>query len=263
MEGSPNYGHDINGNNPFTSTLPGGYYNLTTPNPAYWSNVDYIVATAAANGLQCFFTPLDEGGWTNTSLANGTTRCYAYGQFLGNRYKDSPNVIWNMGNDFQNWGNSRQRCCNSGDCRRHQERGHQPLMTIELNYEVSESQDDPNWISRITVNGVYTYYPTYDETLVAYNKPNIMPVLFLEEHYEFENVGGELGTPNVLRRQEYWSLTAGALVGHYVRQRLRLAIQPAGSRTWILPERHNWVISRIFSLAGIGIIWFQIRHTRS
>jgi len=88
------------------------------------------------------------------------------------------------------------------------------LMTIALNSPVSESQDDPNWISRITANGVYTYHPTYDETLVAYNKPNIMPVLFLEEHYEYENVGGEFGTPNVPRRQEYWSLTSGALAGH-------------------------------------------------
>jgi hypothetical protein len=41
-----------------------------------------------------------------------------------------------------------------------------------------------------------------------------MPALFLEEHYEYENVSGELGTPNVLRRQEYWSLTAGCLAGN-------------------------------------------------
>src|SRR5207249_1739704 len=102
-EGSPNYGRDVNGNNPFTRTLTGGYYDLTTPNPAYWSHVDYIVQTAAASGLQCVFTPLDQGGWTQTSLRNGTKCCYQYGQFLGNRYKDSPNIIWNLGNDFQNW----------------------------------------------------------------------------------------------------------------------------------------------------------------
>src|SRR5205823_8911994 len=41
-----------------------------------------------------------------------------------------------------------------------------------------------------------------------------IPVLFLEAHYEFENIVGELGTPNVLRRQEYWSLTSGSLAGH-------------------------------------------------
>ena len=88
-EGSPNYGHDVNGNNPFTSTLPGGYYDLTTPNQAYWSHVDYIVQTAGVHGLQCLFTPLDQGGWSATATANGTNRCYQYGQFLGNRYRNS------------------------------------------------------------------------------------------------------------------------------------------------------------------------------
>ena len=87
-------------------------------------------------------------------------------------------------------------------------------ITIELNYVVSESLDDPNWWPILTVNGVYTYYPTYDESYVAYNKSNFLPDLFLEEHYEYATVGGELGTPNVLRRQEYWSLTAGCLAGY-------------------------------------------------
>ena len=213
-EGSSNYGRDINGNNPFMSTLTDGYYDLTTPNQAYWSHVDYIVQTAATNGLQCVFTPLDQGGWTQTSLTNGTNRCYQYGQFLGDRYKNSPNIIWNLGNDFQNWAMQQNDAVilAIADGIKSVDTNH--LMTIELNSTVSESQDDPNWISRITANGVYTYYPTYHETLVAYNKSNIMPVLFLEEHYEYENVGGEFGTPNVLRRQEYWSLTSGALAGH-------------------------------------------------
>ena len=102
-EGTPNYGRDVNGNNPFTATLAGGYYDLTTPNEAYWSHVDFIVQQAAAHGLQCLFTPLDQGGWTQTSLVNGTTRCQQYGQFLGNRYRNYPNIIWNLGNDFQDW----------------------------------------------------------------------------------------------------------------------------------------------------------------
>src|SRR5215510_1752819 len=104
-EGTPNYGRDVNGNNPFTATLAGGYYDLTTPNEAYWSHVDFIVQTAAAHGLQCLFTPLDQGGWTETSRTNGVARCTQYGQFLGNRYRNSPNIIWNFGNDFQNWRN--------------------------------------------------------------------------------------------------------------------------------------------------------------
>ena len=87
-EGEADYGRDVNGNNPFISTLGGGFYDLTTPNEAYWSHVDYLVQQAAASGLQCLVTPLDQGGWTQTSLANGTSRCEQYGQFLGNRYKN-------------------------------------------------------------------------------------------------------------------------------------------------------------------------------
>src|SRR4029453_18002583 len=102
-EGSPNYGHDVNGNNPFTSTLTGGYYDLTPPNEAYWNHVDYTVKQAPKNGLPGWFTPLDQGGWTQTSLANGTSGCQQYGQFLGNRYRNYPNIIWNFGNDFQQW----------------------------------------------------------------------------------------------------------------------------------------------------------------
>jgi Protein of unknown function (DUF4038)/Putative collagen-binding domain of a collagenase len=213
-EGQANYGRDVNGNNPFTSTLTGGYYDLTTPNKAYWSHVDYIVQQAAENGLQCLFTPLDQGGWTQTSLVNGTSGCQQYGQFLGKRYRNSPNIIWNLGNDFQNWRNEQNEAPILAivDGIRSTDPNH--LITIQLDFPVSESQDDTNFIPRINTNGVYTYYPTYAETYVAYNKPAVMPVLFLEENYEDEANLGELGTPFVLRHQEYWSLTAGALAGH-------------------------------------------------
>ena len=213
-EGTPNYGRDVNGNNPFTATLAGGYYDLTTPNEAYWSHVDFIVQQAAAHGLQCLFTPLDQGGWSNTAIQNGTTSCQQYGVFLGNRYRNSPNIIWNLGNDFQGWSIPQYEAPILAivDGIRSTDPNH--LITIQLDYPVSNSQDDTNFIPRINTNGVYTYYPTYAETYVAYNKPTVMPVLFLEENYEDENNQGELGTPFVLRHQEYWSLTAGALAGH-------------------------------------------------
>jgi cell division septation protein DedD len=214
-EGQANYGRDVNGNNPFTVTYGGtGFYDLSTPNEAYWSHVDFIVQTAAANGLQCLFTPLDQGGWGQTAIYNGVAKCTQYGQFLGNRYKNYPNIVWNLGNDFQQWRDPRYEAPILAivDGIRSTDPNH--LITVQLDYPVSESQDDANFIPRINTNGVYTYYPTYAECYVAYNKPTIMPVLFLEENYENENNQGELGTPFVLRHQEYWSLTAGALAGH-------------------------------------------------
>ena len=102
---------------------------------------------------------------------------------------------------------------------------------------MSCSQDDPNWIPRINTNGVYTYYPTYAETYVAYNKPTVMPVLFLEENYEDENNLGEPGTPFVLRHQE-------VLVSHrrrfgrtYVRKLLDRQVRPCVATAPKQPER--------------------------
>ena len=213
-EGQANYGHDLAGNNPFTRT--GGYYDLTAPNESYWAHVDYIVQTAATNGIQCMFTPLDQGGWTSTSLANGTSRCYQYGQFLGSRYKNAANVFWNFGNDFQLWATAANDAVILNIAQGVKSADTVHPITIELNYDVSQSMDDKNWWPIISVNGVYTGFPTFYETLNAWNLTNAKPAILLEAHYEFETVGGEgneTGTPNVLRRQEYWSLLSGALVG--------------------------------------------------
>lgn len=213
--GQANYGHDTNGNNPFTRTLDGRYYDLTTPNQVYWSHVDWLARTAATNGLQCVFTPLDQGGWMKTALANGTDGCRQYGRFLGDRYKDYSNIFWNMGNDFQNWSTATNDAVilaiadgiKSVDA-------HHP-MTIELDYMVSDSLADPNWAREVSVNGIYTYYMPYTESLLGYNRPNHGPCLFLEGNYEFENNNRvQPPGPLVLRLQEYWSLLSGCLAGH-------------------------------------------------
>jgi len=207
-------GSMLDGTTPFTNTIAGGYWDLTTPREAYWSHVDYIVQTAAANGIQVLLTPLDEGGLSDTALANGTSRCRQYGQFLGNRYKNSPNIFWQDGNDFQNWRTASYDAVITSIALGIKDNDTNHIHTIQLDYPISDSLEDPNWWPIVSVNGVYTYYPTYDECLVAYNRANYMPVLFLEEHYEYENVSGEMGAPNVLRRQEYWSLLSGSLAGH-------------------------------------------------
>lgn len=213
--GQANYGHDLNNNNPFTNSLAGGYYDLTTPNPAYWSHVDWLALTAATNGLQCVFTPLDQGGWMKTALANGTNACFHYGQFLGNRYKDQPNIFWNMGNDFQNWQTATNDAVILAIAEGIRSADTNHPMTCELNYWVSDSLTDPNWASEISVDGIYTYYMTYAESLAAYNRANHLPCLFLEGNYEFENNSGrQPPAPLVLRLQEYWSLLSGCLAGH-------------------------------------------------
>ena len=68
------------------------------------------------------------------------------------------------------------------------------------------------WRSLIDLDAAYTYLPTYAEVLKEYNRKNYMPVVMGEAGYEFEQNSGAIspGNPEILRRQEYWSILAGA-----------------------------------------------------
>jgi collagenase-like protein with putative collagen-binding domain/uncharacterized protein DUF4038 len=88
-----------------------------------------------------------------------------------------------------------------------QDNDSQHIHTIELNYQVSGSLDDSFWAPVIGLNASYTYYPTYAQVLVDYNRTNFVPTFMVEANYEFENdwIDNASG-----RRQEYWSLLSGA-----------------------------------------------------
>jgi hypothetical protein len=91
---------------------------------------------------------------------------------------------------------------------------------VLLDYRVSSSLDHSSWEPIISLNAVYTYYPTYAKVLDAYiNQSTSMPVFLAEANYEFENnTGMDWARPEILRRQEYWSLLSGAtgqLYGNY------------------------------------------------
>jgi hypothetical protein len=82
---------------------------------------------------------------------------------------------------------------------------------VQLDYRVSSSLDDSSWAPIISLNAVYTYYPTYAKVLDAYSQSTSMPVFLVEANYEFEdNTGFDPSTPEILRRQEYWTMLSGA-----------------------------------------------------
>jgi hypothetical protein len=213
----------LDGTLPFTNTITSTTnYDLTTPNEAYFAYVDQIIRMAATNGIQVMLDPLDTGGMLTTALANGTINCRVYGQYLGNRYKNIPNILWISGNDFQTWSNSANDAVITAIASGIKDNDTNHLQTVELNYLLSSSLDDTNWASIVGLNGAYTYYPTYDEVLHAYRQSTNIPVFMEEANYEFEAlVAGEpVTTTPVLRKQEYWTLLsggAGQMYGnHYI-----------------------------------------------
>jgi Protein of unknown function (DUF4038)/Putative collagen-binding domain of a collagenase len=207
-------GQTFDGVAPFTSGSSPANYDLSTPNPTYFARLDSLVSTAAADGLVVVLDPIETAGWLPTLENNGATKDFNYGAFLGNRYKNSPNIVWQSGNDFQDW-NSNPSDNNLAFQVMAGIKSADPnhVQTIELDYRASYSNQDTATMSSVLgMDAVYTYFETYDESLQAYNSSPTLPAFLTEGNYEFENATGAFtGTTGVfiLREQEYWTMTSG------------------------------------------------------
>ena len=68
----------------------------------FWDHVDYAVQTAAEQGLYLALVP-SWGEWVtprvDKHLFNTSDQAYRYGNLVGRRYQDAPNIIWILGGD--------------------------------------------------------------------------------------------------------------------------------------------------------------------
>ncbi len=191
---------------PFTS--PG---DLSTPNPKYFARIDAMVKLAAAHGMTLLLEPAETGSFRDVLRSNGVAKDFGYGVYIGTRYRATPNIIWLSGNDYQTnqwptydpYTTALARGLRYADPSR--------LQTVELDYPVSLSTDNPNWTALININSAYTYAPTYAEVLRGYDRTPPLPVVMIEANYEGENnTGGPPAGADILRRQEYWTMLSGA-----------------------------------------------------
>jgi hypothetical protein len=179
---------------------------LSTPNEAYFARCDRMISLAQEHGLLVILDPAETIDHLKILVTNGPEKCRAFGRYLGNRYKKFSNILWMSGNDFQGWRDAKndEAALAVAEGIRDADPAHP--QTVELNYEVSGSLDDPKWEPLISATCAYTYYPTYAEVLKEYNRTNFLPVIMIESDYEFERHA----TAAILRREEYWSILGGA-----------------------------------------------------
>jgi hypothetical protein len=190
---------------PFTT--PG---DISTPNPAYFQRVDDMINLAASYGLCVFLDPIENYGWETVFESSGPTKCAAFGSYLGNRYKNSPNIVWSNGNDYQDWPAADSVFLAITNAIKAVDTQH--TNTIELNYYNSMAFDDPRWIAPVIgFNWSYTYFPAYVEDLRCYTASPTTPYILGETIYEQEtHPTTDSGTVENLRRQEWWTGCSGA-----------------------------------------------------
>ncbi len=204
----------VDGMRPFTGYVGGGHdyehYDLSKPNENYFKQLDAVVRLAAEHGFLVFLNPCAANGWLPTLRNNGVAAAYAYGKYLGQRYRKYPNLAWLSGVDYMTWANLHDDALVRAVARGIKDEAPHQLQTLEL-WGTTSSLDDRRWAGILSLNGTYTYSSAYMQIQRGYNQKPVMPTFLLETHYEDECVGDphDCGTAMVLRRQEYWSMLSG------------------------------------------------------
>ena len=243
--------HDSRGNHPpfngnldrpFLNTLDGhawsgllGYGDIfkeapdfTTPNEAYWSFVDALLAYAESKGLLVFMFPAYVGfqggsqGWMQEMLANGPTKIQTYGAWIATRYKTQKNLVWMMGGDmgtppfpFDAAQTSVESALLTG---LQSVAGQQStLFSAEWTFD-SIGTDQTTFGPAMTLNGVYSFSgDVNNHGRRAYAHSPVEPAYLLEEPYDQEGPDGNNVNPAAtqpVRRFQWWGWLS--TIGGYI-----------------------------------------------
>jgi hypothetical protein len=192
----------------------------------YWDHVDYIVKKAEAFGLFIGFLPTWGDKWNRGRGAGpeafNPQNAEAYGEWLGRRYKDAPNIIWILGGDrsletetHKEVIRAMARGLRKGDGGAH-------LQTLHPRGGEGSAAHfhDDDWLDfNMRQNGHVTEFnPRYEQTRVDYDRTPTKPVIDGEPIYEDHPISfraKELGHSVAadVRRPLYWNLFTGAF-GH-------------------------------------------------
>jgi hypothetical protein len=197
----------------------------TKPNEDYFKDIDAIVALAQTKGLYIGFLPT-WGDKVNKKWGKGPeifnpTNAKIYGQFLGNRYKERPNIIWILGGD-RDVANDAQRetwramaaGLQAGDGKSH-------LITFHPmggRHSAKDWQND-DWLAFNMIQSGHAQQNLANYKMITedYKLTPIKPCMDAEPRYEDHPVRGKKDGSYFddydTRQAAYWSVFAGSM-GH-------------------------------------------------
>lgn len=183
--------------------------NFAQPNPAYFDYAHRAIKAARQRGISVWLCPAylganggDEGFFQEIKAA-GPAALRGYGRYVGQRFKDSPNIVWMIGGDFalpeaERWtghevalglregGASQLITAHGGQSTALETFGAQPWLEIETVYRYQTDLWRP--------------------LLAAYGAKPAKPFVLIETTYE----GEHNSPPEQIRRQAWWAMLSGA-----------------------------------------------------
>ena len=184
---------------------------LSTPNEAYFKNVDYLIRLAYEQDLVMVILPCggSSGSFIKKKKIITKENARIYGQWVGRRYRDMPNIIWSNGFDLKPWDfedDAREFAAGlrEGD-------GGSHLITYHPSGGASSSYfQSENWLDVNIIQTWADYLKIYPMVSADYLRVPPKPVVLAEGAYE---EGPEYPTapitPLLIRKQAYWSYLAG------------------------------------------------------
>ena len=215
---------NANGDKPLLNNDP------TTPNEAYFKHVDYIIDKAAEYGLVIGLLPtwgdkVFKDNWGQGPQIFTGQNARAYGRWIGNRYKNRPNIIWIMGGDRNPREGSEDVAIWRSMAAGVQEGAGGPdkaLMSFHPQPNATADGGSSKWFHQdswldfnMHQNGHCRDAPVYAKIAVSYNRVPAKPTMDAEPIYEDHPVcfnAKDLGISNALdvRKSAYLDLFSGA-----------------------------------------------------
>lgn len=200
---------NVYGDEPFLS--PGDF---GRPNEAYFSHVDWVIEQANQRGIMMLITPVYLGwgcgdeGWCAEANAAGPTEMRDFGRWVGNRYKNQPNIIWVQGGDVDAGAYGAMPEVNAiAEGILEVDSAHLHTAHCDRQNSGRDCYDQP-WMDLDTTYSDCSRTPV--QIRDDYNRIPWMPTIYIEGVYEFEHsVSAEC-----IRSQAWWA-ALGGLSGHF------------------------------------------------
>jgi len=199
----------------------------------FWDHVDYAVKTAENKGLYLALVPT-WGEWVipraDKALFNSTEQTYNYGWFVGNRYRNNPNIIWILGGDRQPderpngielWRAMAEGIADGTNNIKNHDGNADYSTTLMTHHAFLSSStwfhNDP-WID-FHMWGSYhadvNISKSHEQAIADWNLPDPKPTLNAEPNYEGHGINYAIDDNGVftstdLRIAAYWSVFSGA-----------------------------------------------------